>query len=229
MNHVSRQQATAADIARLRSDVERYAEFLGQPADRFLDGEFVSYATGIEPARVRELLAGALPEVEPDDKTRLEAFQKTLFQQRLVFLRRTRTAQSDAGEAPYTLDEIERRTSITKQMVSYLLNGKRSPNAAHAARLEEFFDWASQQRLPRTRVPQGFCLRNEGAALVAHLTQMVSSDLPRLTLASLAQDLETSSLALRASGDAGDIDLVKLLPILAQLRSESRERSMSGN
>ncbi|MFF7987105.1 hypothetical protein ACFZDK_49895 [Streptomyces sp. NPDC007901] len=228
MNHVSRQQATAADIARLRSDVERYAEFLGQPADRFLDCEFISYATGIEPARVQELLAGALPEVEPDDKAELEAFQKSLFQQRLAFLRRTRTAQTEAGDVPYTLDEIERRTSITKQMVSYLLKGQRSPNAAHAARLEQFFDWASQQRLPRTQVPQGFCLRNEGASLVAHLAQMTSSDLPRLTLASLTQDLDTSSLALRASGDATDIDLVKLLPILEQLRSEARGRGTAG-
>ncbi|MGW7259372.1 hypothetical protein [Streptomyces sp. NPDC054834] len=33
-----------------------------------------------------------------------------------------------------------------------------------------------------------------------------------------------TSLALRATHDANDIDLVKLLPVLDQLRAEARER-----
>ncbi|MEU6557025.1 hypothetical protein ABZ915_43275 [Streptomyces sp. NPDC046915] len=229
LNRASRQKAAAEEITKLRSDVAKYAAFLDQPADRFLDHQFISYTTGISPERVRELLDGALPDVEPDDKEELEAFQKALFQQRLRFLRATRLAPSGAeAEAPYTLNDIEQGTGITKQQVSYLLNGKRAANAAHASRLERFFDRASQQRTPSTRLPQGFCLRNEGAALIAHLHQMVSSHLPRLALATLAGDRSTTSLAFRTSHDANDIDLVKLLPVLDQLRAEARERDTGG-
>lgn len=222
MNEASRQRAAASEIARLRSNVEAYAAFLGRPAERFLDEAFLSYATGISsPARVRELLDGALPEVEPDEKSALEAFQKALFQQRLRFLRETRLKVSEAGqEDTYPLKDIAQSAGITLQQVSLLLRGERAPNAAHATRLERFFDQASQLRSPKSHVRQGFCLRNEGTALIAHLSEMVSADLPQLALASLAGELGTASLSLRATGDTGEVDLVKLLPVLAQLRDQ---------
>ncbi|MEV5428241.1 hypothetical protein [Streptomyces sp. NPDC052701] len=231
MNQASRQRAAASEIARLRGDVETFAAFLGQPAERFLNPGFISYATGISPERVVELLEGALPEVEPDTKDALEAFQRGLFQQRLRFLWQTRLKEGGRSEKPepYKLRDIGAGTDISFQQVAMLLKGERAPNAAHAARLERFFDEASRRRTPKSRVPQGFCLRNEGAALIAYLTEMATADLPRLALASLATDLDTTSVSLRATTDAGDVDLVKLLPVLAQLRARARERDDRGD
>lgn len=227
MNEAPNQKTAAAEIARLRGDVAQYAAFLGEPAERFLNPQFISYHTGISPDRVTELLAGdALPEIEPTDKQQLEDFQRALFAQRLNFLRDTRTKTTVGGEAtPYSLHDIAKATRISFQQVSFLLNGQRKANAAHADRLEKFFDEVSRQRTPPSRVPPGFCLRNEGAALISFLDQMVTSDLPRLTLRTLAED--TTSVALRAGNDTGDameVDLVKLLPVLARLRDEARGR-----
>ncbi|MEU3901727.1 helix-turn-helix transcriptional regulator [Streptomyces sp. NPDC045251] len=217
----SRQKAAAAEIARLRSDVEKYAAYLDQPADRFLDAQFISFHTGIPPERVRELLEGALPEPEPQGKEALEEFQKNLFRARLNFLRSTRTKVTPQGEEPFSLREIAEGTSISYQMVSLLLSGKRSPNAAHADRLEKFFDRASQQRTPPSSVPRGFCHRDEATALLAHLTQMVHTDLRTLVLATLADEFDSTSVALRGTGE---IDVVTLLPVLAQLREDARAR-----
>lgn len=218
MTDSSRQQAAAAEIARLRGDIEKYAAYLGQPVERLLNPQFISFHTGITPQRVGELLQGAMPEVEPEGKEALEVFQRRLFCERLNFLRSTRTK---CGGEPYSLRDMEEATSISFQQISSLLNGKRSANAAHADRLERFFDQVSQQRTPPSRVPRGFCHRDEATALITHLTQMVDTDLRALVLATLAEEFDSTSVALRG---AGEIDVVTLLPVLAQLRDEARAR-----
>ncbi|MFF1628218.1 hypothetical protein [Streptomyces sp. NPDC058272] len=227
LNEASRQKAVASEIARLRADVEAYAAFLQVSPERFLDAGYISYLTGISAAdRVQELLdgTGAPPEVEPTGKKELEAFQKKLFRQRLNFLWETRTKTTANGEQKYPVRDIDAETGISYQQVSNLLKGDRGPNALHADRLEDFFDRVSQNRLPKSRVPKGFCLRTEGAALTAHLTQMVKVDLPKLALAVLAKELDTTSVALRSAGDDSDIDMLALLPVLTQLAAEVRSQ-----
>ncbi|MEU7322566.1 helix-turn-helix transcriptional regulator [Streptomyces griseoviridis] len=221
LTEASRQQAAAAEISRLRGEVEEFAEFLGEPAERFLNPDFLSYVTGIDPPElVADLLAGrVLPQVEPDGKDALEKFQKDLFQCRLQFLRRTRLMPD--GKT-CSLRDVAAATGISYQHVSNLINGKRAANAAHSHRIEDFFDRISQQRTPPSRIPAGFCFRNDGVALINHLAVMVSADLPSLTLKVLARDLGTEEISLRATG--GEVSLMQLLPTLTRLRDEKTGR-----
>lgn len=222
LNEASRQKAVASEIARLRADVVTYADFLQVLPERLLDTGHISYLTGISADCVQELLDGAPPEVEPTGKKELEAFQKELFRRRLNFLWETRTKTTANGEQKYPVRDIDAETGISYQQVSNLLKGDRGPNALHADRLEDFFDRVSQNRLPKSRVPKGFCLRSDGAALAAHLTQMVTVELPKLVLAVLAKELDTTSVALRVTGDGSEIDMLTLLPVLTQLAAEVR-------
>ncbi|MFD9903705.1 transcriptional regulator [Streptomyces sp. NPDC059063] len=215
MNAVDHQPAPAHEIARLLDDVEAYARRLGTSRGRLLDVTLISRTTGIEPARVRALLAGEPPEEEPREKYAREGFRKALFQQRLRFLQRTRLKATPTGKEPYGLREISRATGISAQHVSNLLNGERGANHDHAARLELFFG-----------VPEGFCSRTEGAALVAYLRRMVNEDLPKLATRAVLQELGARSVALRSTGDGAQIDTLRdLLPALDEVVKLMRQRN----
>ncbi|MFI8932651.1 transcriptional regulator [Streptomyces sp. NPDC053474] len=214
MNAADHQAAPGHVIARLLDDVDAYAARLGTTRGRLLDLTLISRATGIEPERVRALLNGEPPEDEPHEKYARETFRKALFQQRLRFLQRTRLKETPAGREPYGLREISRATGISAQHVSNLLNGERGANHDHAARLELFF-----------RVPEGFCSRTEGAALVAYLRRMVHEDLPKLATHAVLQELGARSVALRSTADGAQIDTLRdLLPALDELVRAIQER-----
>lgn len=218
MNPADHQPAPGPEIARLLGDVDAYAARLGTSRGRLLDVGLISRATGIEPERVRGLLAGELPEEEPREKNARESFRKALFQQRLRFLQRTRLKETPAGREPYGLREISRATGISAQHVSNLLNGERGANHDHAARLEVFF-----------RVPEGFCSRTEGAALIAYLHRMVNEDLPKLATRAVLQELGARSVALRSTADGARIDTLRdLLPALDELVKAVQERQTGG-
>ncbi|MFH8796899.1 transcriptional regulator [Streptomyces sp. NPDC017941] len=207
MNPADHQPAPGHEIARLLDDVDAYAARLGTSRARLLDVGLISHTTGIEPERVRGLLAGEPPEEEPREKNARELFRKALFKERLRFLQRTRLKETFAGREPYGLREISRATGISAQHVSNLLNGERGANHDHAARLEVFF-----------RVPEGFCSRTEGAALIAYLRRMVNEDLPKLATRAVLQELGACSVALRGTADGAQIDTLRdLLPALDEL------------
>ncbi|GGS21547.1 hypothetical protein GCM10010252_70950 [Streptomyces aureoverticillatus] len=218
MNAADHQPAPGPEIARLLGDIDAYALRLGTSRGRLLDVVLISRATGIEPERVRALLTGELPEEEPREKNARETFRRALFQQRLRFLQRTRLKETPGGKEPYGLREISRATGISAQHVSNLLNGERGANHDHAARLELFYG-----------VPEGFCSRTEGAALITYLRRMVNEDLPKLATRAVLQELGARSVALRSTADGAQIDTLRdLLPALDELVKVVQGRKRDG-
>ncbi|MFE0061397.1 hypothetical protein [Streptomyces sp. NPDC059003] len=200
------------EIRQLLDQVAQYAKRLDKSPDQLLSLQRVSHATGIPRSRVRELVQGACPLTPPPHGEELKAYNNTLFVQRFKFLRETR--HDESGE-PYSLRGIARGTGISAQQVGHLLVGERGPNNDHATRIERFF-----------RVPEGFCSRPEGAALITFLRPLVGEELPNMVTRGLLQELDIQAVGLRRTGSSdGTLNFAEILPALEELARRQRERS----
>ncbi|MGW1895585.1 helix-turn-helix transcriptional regulator [Streptomyces sp. NPDC002004] len=209
MTDASAGPASAGEITRLLEEVDKHARHLGHPRDAFLDVDLISYRTGVERDRVRELLDGAPPQEAPGEPEEArKAFRTALIKQRLALLLRTRPKATPKGPQPYGVRELARATGISSQHISNLLHGARGANADHAARLEEFFFGRAN----------AFCTRTEGAAMVEFLQQVAEVELPLLRMKSALRELGAESVALRSVRDGERTEVLKdLLPAFEAL------------
>ncbi|MBB5109865.1 helix-turn-helix domain-containing protein [Streptomyces spectabilis] len=207
------------EIRQLLEQVDGLARRLGKSRDQVLDVPGLSHATGIPHGRVEELLAGACPVAPPEPHEELKAYNNSLFLQRVTLLHQTR---ADAKGQRYSLRAIARGTGISTPQIGHLLEGERSPNNDHATRIERFFG-----------VPEGFCSRPEGAALIAALRPLVAEELPQLITRELLEELGVHAVGLRRSDSApgtGSSGLSSILPALEELaQRQRRERGASAS
>ncbi|RSS78366.1 hypothetical protein [Streptomyces sp. WAC06614] len=187
----------------------------------------LSYASGVAPETVRELLRGERPaEVVPPEDA-VEARHR-LVVERILFLRATRLrTAADGSRRTYSLAEIAAGAGTSAQWLDKMIRTGKAPNLDHTAGIAAFFGERIEFLVDEPAEALHRVLREIHKDLLERTVERQDQDLERLRTAGPASEVDPSlgvvAYAARALADVPDDTAQPLIALIESVARRSRE------
>ncbi|MFE5942459.1 hypothetical protein [Streptomyces sp. NPDC056480] len=193
-----------------------------------VDGEGgLSYASGLAPDDVRELLRGERPAGPGPGADAVEARHRRVVE-RILFLRATRLrSAADGSRRAHSLAEIAAGAGTSTQWLDKMIKTGRAPNLDHAAGIAAFFGEKIEFLVAEPAEALDRVLQQIHKDLLERTVERQDQDLRRLRTAGPASEVDPSlgivAYAARALADVPDDTAQPLIALIESVARRSRE------